>query len=285
MKFSLYILAIALSVSLPSPVMSTERTESRSASSNFECVKWLSTRSVDDDSVFQAISKNLACYDGTINQEAGEVLIEWLNAKTSEEPALVIRSRGGLVSTGLRIGKAIVDSEATIFVSDICGSSCANYVFSPAKRRFILQGSLVLYHGGVSEALIATGIRLAQEQISDIVTDPEKAAENIEAIELGLRRELKDQRALMRKAGVRAKFFELYSEFDIASLPSEQCTSGIARNAVFLTRDQYSRIGISTSGEIVDTIEDVEEILASLDIGNKAVCFAPEILFQADERG
>lgn len=268
----------------PSPMLALAMPETRLASSISACTDWLNARSVNDEPIFHSISKKLGCYNGGIEKEPANDLVEWLSKSASDKPLLVIRSRGGVVAIGLEMGRAIAAKEAAVVVFDVCGSSCANYVFGIAKQRIILPGSLVLFHGGMSEAIIAEGMNNAREKVPAMVSDPNRAAENIRKIERTFRAKLEDQRALMRQAGVVPEFFERYRQSDILSLPDDQCTQGNARNFVFLTEDQYRRLGIEVSGEIVNSIDRAEEIIAGLHIGDTAICFAPEILLQKQQR-
>lgn len=67
----------------------------------------------------------------------------------------MIRSAGGRVDLGMAMGEAIQDRGATVYASTFCGSSCANYVFLPAKKRVILEDTLLVFHGGLYRSMLA----------------------------------------------------------------------------------------------------------------------------------
>lgn len=247
------------------------------------CTNWLSSRSIDDAPRFKAISDQLACYDGMVDGVEGKKLTNWLSSrKALERQSLVVRSRGGPVDAGLLMGKAILEAGAKVFISEVCGSSCANYIFSPAEYRYVLPNSLVLFHGGISNYLIDRGLALAKKEIGSVQPDPVKANANLVKIREGFIDQLTQQRQLMAKAGVTADFFERYETHDLKSLAEDQCTPGRNRNFVFLSQTQFEKIGIRPLGEVVKSVDQAAGILANLntDLGETAVCIAPDELIQ-----
>lgn len=61
--------------------------------------------------------------------------------------SIVITSGGGDVSTSIRIARRLRSSEADLVVRDFCMSSCANYLFISAARKWLPKGAILGFHG------------------------------------------------------------------------------------------------------------------------------------------
>ena len=110
---------------------------------------------------------------------------------------LEIASPGGEALSSIAIGEMIraLDLEVVV-VGKGCNSSCANYIFTPARRRTISSGSLVLWHNSCPSRLPADAFRLKKMMLTpqdtasiavdlkddegNPVTDPQKIKEHIE---------------------------------------------------------------------------------------------------------
>ena len=86
-------------------------------------------------------------FDGFIDDEAVSVVEPVLQAGRIK--TLYIRSTGGHVGAGMRLGTLVRDAGVTVNVRSYCLSSCANYVFTAARARII--NGVVLWHGGVEQ--------------------------------------------------------------------------------------------------------------------------------------
>jgi hypothetical protein len=60
---------------------------------------------------------------------------------------LVISSGGGEVEAGIALGTWVFERQLDVEVGEYCLSSCANYVFTAASRKFIAPGAVVAWHG------------------------------------------------------------------------------------------------------------------------------------------
>jgi hypothetical protein len=76
---------------------------------------------------------------------AGLAALEAADSGTAT--TLLIRSGGGEVGVGIDFGEWIHARALDVVVDDFCVSSCANYVFTAGRRKVILPGSLVAWHG------------------------------------------------------------------------------------------------------------------------------------------
>lgn len=62
--------------------------------------------------------------------------------------AIVVRSPGGGVNEGMKIGEIIRDRALSVIVYDYCLSACANYFATAAEDLFVMDGAFVGFHGG-----------------------------------------------------------------------------------------------------------------------------------------
>lgn len=64
---------------------------------------------------------------------------------------LKIFSTGGDAGASLKLGQWVKQNNLDVEVSALCMSGCANYVFPAGRRKFIVGGGLVLWHGSVEQ--------------------------------------------------------------------------------------------------------------------------------------
>jgi hypothetical protein len=86
-------------------------------------------------------------FDGFIDDPAVAVVEQAL--REGDVTDLYIRSTGGHVGAGLRLGELVRDTALRVHVVGYCTSSCANYVFTAGKERTI--DGFVLWHGSVEQ--------------------------------------------------------------------------------------------------------------------------------------
>jgi hypothetical protein len=83
-------------------------------------------------------------YSGEITAEGLRDLIELDDGSAT---TLMIRSPGGDVRAGMIFGDWVDARGLDVVVVDYCVSSCANYVFMAGKRKLVLPGGVVAWHG------------------------------------------------------------------------------------------------------------------------------------------
>src|SRR4051812_34885941 len=86
-------------------------------------------------------------YDGLLNDAGLRQLAKILEADGIRE--LQITSGGGSVDAGIKVGNLVFDKGLDVIVAKSCLSSCANYVFTAGRRKQILPGAIVAWHGSV----------------------------------------------------------------------------------------------------------------------------------------
>jgi hypothetical protein len=75
--------------------------------------------------------------------------VDALDAAIAVAPTteLHIRSGGGGITAGHRMGRLVRQHKLAVVVDQYCYSSCANYVFTAGARRIIPEGAVVVWHG------------------------------------------------------------------------------------------------------------------------------------------
>jgi len=79
--------------------------------------------------------KNVLHFHGSITSATPEAMERYLDAGVD---TVVITSGGGDGEAGLRIGKAFRQHQITVIVEEYCFSSCANYLFIGATKKYWL---------------------------------------------------------------------------------------------------------------------------------------------------
>ncbi len=95
-----------------------------------------------------------------------------LYAKAATKPRrLIVTSGGGSLSVGRAFGNWLVDQQLDVQVHQFCLSSCANYIFTAGKRKFLERDAVLAWHGGALQQNM-------QEQIASLLRgrDPDKAS-------------------------------------------------------------------------------------------------------------
>jgi ATP-dependent protease ClpP protease subunit len=79
-----------------------------------------------------------------------EPLLRDSELKSPDKPIrLFVSSIGGHADAGLEMAEALGKNKFDIYVVDVCASTCANSLFLAAKKKHILAGAEVAWHGGV----------------------------------------------------------------------------------------------------------------------------------------
>jgi hypothetical protein len=96
-----------------------------------------------------------AVYRGEINAETNQRFFAQVAGTTPRR--LVVDSPGGEVEAGIVLGRWVFEQGADLVVEGECLSSCANYVFTAARRKTVRPGAVVAWHGNYHH-LEATGL-------------------------------------------------------------------------------------------------------------------------------
>lgn len=238
---------------------------------------WSSQRSSPE---LKLISPWVACYDGTLETGLEEALVAWAASEPpgSRSKALVIRSRGGDAAVGLAVAEALHKTRSHVYVTQICASSCANYIFAGVADRHVIDKAAILFHGGYSPKTRAHVI----EQFETFIRSPAgKAIKDPVANRLQVLRDFdakwERQRKLYLNAGVNDAVVERVDAIDFRRIDAENCNGDTlsSRNFVFFGTNQMRQLGLGlNSGLPAINPADVNRIIRLLG-ANYVACLAP----------
>jgi len=107
--------------------------------------------------IFQESPETLV-YQGSLSQEANLRLFE-IYAKATPRPRLLkVTSGGGDITLGMDLGEWVFRNGLDVEVVDHCFSSCANYVFTAAKAKYLNPDAVLMWHGGAYQRSLETQI-------------------------------------------------------------------------------------------------------------------------------
>ena len=192
-----------------------------------QCETWFAGRGYNDLAVTKAVTGGI-CFNGEIHKGDDVPFRTALALAPQDQPlVIVVRSPGGDADTGLAMGEALLDRPATVVTSQICGSSCANYLLTAGKTKIVWKDALLLYHGGITLDFLESTTTQTREQLTAIAAkDPQSFPDvqssidrNIEATRQQLTGIVARQDAFLVRAGVSRTFFRwmgLFNHMDTA---------------------------------------------------------------------
>lgn len=118
-------------------------------------------------------TENMVIYRGRLTESGLTVL-----RATGADPqvtTLMIESTGGEIVVGMDFGNWVVDRELDVVIDHACLSSCANYVFTAGRRKEILPGAVVAWHGSAKQpGLLEQLHQLVEKDIASQGLSPRK---------------------------------------------------------------------------------------------------------------
>lgn len=285
----LAVFSIASSPATAGPAAPSDEEPGRSAR---QCAPWFAehgARGGAGPGRLLVFSPALACFDGTIERdganEGTEALAAWAAIPaTGEEKLLVIRSHGGDAAVAITIAEELQSHNARVFVSELCASSCANYFYAGLPQRYVGDGALVLFHGGLSDGSrerISRGLDELYAEAGDRIDDPKADRARLLAA-FDSTRERQDR--LLRRAGADPALIHGVDAANAADLPAESCggDTDLPRNFVYFDFAEQKRLGIAPLGGTIETrtVEVNERIAELTDAGRSFV--ACRLVIHAD---
>jgi hypothetical protein len=88
-------------------------------------------------------------YTGKIKAEMVDKALALYQAADPKPDTLDISSQGGSLYDGIRLGTLVYKQQLDVRIFGECASSCANYIFTAGRRKFLLPNSRLLWHGGM----------------------------------------------------------------------------------------------------------------------------------------
>jgi hypothetical protein len=95
----------------------------------------------------KGLPANAPRLSGLLTPESVDAFIANFDAPGGPPPWIIVDSRGGDVVAALRLAEVMHKAGTSIYVDEICASSCANYLFLAARDKVIAPGALVGWHG------------------------------------------------------------------------------------------------------------------------------------------
>ena len=87
-------------------------------------------------------------YEGTLSEAANARIFE-LYQNANVKPRLIrMTSAGGDIILGMDLGEWVFQNQLDVEVVDHCFSSCANYVFTAGRTKYLNPDSVLMWHGG-----------------------------------------------------------------------------------------------------------------------------------------
>jgi hypothetical protein len=219
-----------------------------------QCRDWIqshSQRPPHRTALTKILSPRTICFDGDIYSWTMKDAVAWADkfrADPTRRPRLVVRSRGGDADAAIDLAEKLQQIDAEVTVVDYCMSSCANYFFAGLRRRNVVTGAMILFHGGLSAEERPEMVRAVDEasrdpEVARTLGDPnEWRAAQLRTYDDNLAR----QTALYRRVGVDPLVVTGMSSVDEDAIPASNCggRKGAPRSALFFDMKQLRRLGI-----------------------------------------
>lgn len=111
------------------------------------CTSGVDYKNSQIDNLNVRIENGNLIYNGSISETANKIIFRAFKDAESKPNRLVISSTGGDIEAGIALGQWVKQNNLDVEVSNICASSCANYVFPAAKTKYLRKDSILLWHG------------------------------------------------------------------------------------------------------------------------------------------
>ncbi|WP_031555672.1 hypothetical protein [Parvularcula oceani] len=253
------------------------------------CLTWFTERGAEAagrPGALRRLSSDHACFDGTFasGEEGAEgtaALAAWATeVRTDDRKLLVLRSHGGDANRALAIAEALQAQDATVLASEICASSCANYLYAGLPDRHVTDGTLILFHGGFSDQ---TRTRVAAE-LDALYAQHGELFDDVEADRARVLGDYDDARtrqdALLTRAEASLAVIHGVDAMDKEALPASRCggDSTLPRDFLYFGARQAEALGIAplTGTPLTDPEAVNAAIAARTDMADRFVaCHAP----------
>lgn len=219
-----------------------------------QCREWIrshSRRPSNRTALTKILSPRTLCFDGDIYSWTLKDALAWADkagADPERRPRLVVRSTGGDADAAIALAEKLQRIDSEVIVVDYCMSSCANYFFAALRRRNVVHGAMILFHGGYSaeerpEIVKAIDEASRDPEMARTLGDPgEWRAAQLKTYDDNLAR----QDALYRRVGVDPRVVTGMSSVDEEAIPASDCggRKGAPRSTLFFDMKQLRRLGI-----------------------------------------
>lgn len=101
-------------------------------------------------------------YHGALTVDGNERVFALYDAASHKPTTLRIDSAGGSADAGMQLGTWMFEHSMHVSVLNQCLSSCANYVFTAGRYKWLGPKATLLWHGGATQ-------RVTDEQLSELL--------------------------------------------------------------------------------------------------------------------
>lgn len=257
------------------------------------CLEWFAGNGMaaaGRPGVFALASNRTACFDGTIEKNAADgapgtdALIGWAtSARRIEGDLLVMRSHGGDAARSIEITEALQANGVQVVVSEVCASACANYFYAAVPDRHVIDGTIILFHGGPSAVTRAELSALLDEAIEQRSTMSEALGKVRTATLRSFDDLIARSDALLERAGASTAIVHNVDALDLDALPARACGGdhGLPREFTYFGPEHAIVLGIApVSGRpLTDpSLVNAEMVRRKKEGKRVAACLAPESL-------
>jgi hypothetical protein len=179
---------------------------------------------------WQRVNQSTIAFEGKIesNEYSKFTAIMDKNVRT-----LMVNSSGGETSAAMKIGFDLRKFQIEIKVKNWCLSSCANYLFLGATRRYIDSG-IVGYHGNVQACFggdkwAETKQQLIQKGLSE---------KEIESFYANTKQQIKEEERFLKLVGVSQELFNITCE------PDKGANDGKEYAFLLPTKETFEKYGV-----------------------------------------
>lgn len=219
-----------------------------------QCREWIqshSQRPAIRTALTKILSPRTICFDGSIYAWTLKDAMAWagkVGADRRRGARLVVRSTGGDADAAIDLVEKLQRFDAEVTVVDYCMSSCANYFFAGLRRRNVVPGALILFHGGYSAEERSDFAKSLDETLrnpglANHVDNPGNwRADELKKFDENVAR----QKELYSRAGVDPLIVTGMSSVDEKAIPASDCgrRAGAPRSFLFFDLKQLRRLGV-----------------------------------------
>lgn len=121
---------------------------------------------------------NKIVYNGHITSDLNNEFFKLYLEHSKLVTEIEITSKGGSIDLGIDLAEFVHKHKLDVLVSQICLSSCANYVFPAGKNKYLTKHAALAYHGGAHD--LNMNLLDAESQEAFDQSTPEEQKKTIE---------------------------------------------------------------------------------------------------------
>jgi hypothetical protein len=124
-------------------------------------------------SLHMSDDKTILCYGGIYADQDLSVMHELSNGGI-----FVIRSRGGIPASAIKIANILESKMATVVIRDYCMSACAGFIYIATVRTYVVGNSVVAWHAPYQRPPCDSGFAGSAKTIESWISLPAEVRED-----------------------------------------------------------------------------------------------------------